>query len=107
MPLDPETRERIQRLVDGAPVVLFMNGSREMPQCGFSARVAGLLDTHLADYRTVDVPGDPAIRDGVKAFSEWPTIPQLYVGGEFVGGCDIVCEMHAAGELQDVLGAAR
>ena len=106
MPLAPETRDRMQRLIDDAPVVLFMKGSREMPQCGFSAQVVALLDSQLADYRTVDVLEDPEIRQGIKEFSEWPTIPQLYVGGEFVGGCDIVSEMHSSGELRDALEAA-
>lgn len=103
MSLEPETRERIQRLVDGAPVLLFMKGDRSQPQCGFSARVVAALDSQGADYETVDVLADPALREGIKIFSEWPTVPQLYVNGEFVGGCDIVTEMHGTGELRDAL----
>jgi monothiol glutaredoxin len=106
MAMDETTRERIQNLIDGDRVVLFMKGSRGMPQCGFSARVVGMLDTLLADYATVDVLQDPAIREGIKAFSEWPTVPQLYVGAEFVGGCDIVTEIHQSGELAATLGVA-
>jgi monothiol glutaredoxin len=106
MALDETTRQRIQALIEGDPVVLFMKGSRTMPQCGFSARVVGILDTLLADYTTVDVLQDPEIREGIKAYSEWPTVPQLYVGGEFVGGCDIVTEIHQTGELATTLGAA-
>ena len=103
MPADPALQQRIRRIVRGAPVVLFMKGTREGPRCGFSARVVAALDTHLADYRTLDVLQDPGLRGAIKEFSEWPTIPQLYVGGEFVGGCDIVCEMHESGELRDAL----
>ena len=106
MSLPEETRQRIQSLVDANRVLLFMKGDRFAPQCGFSARVVQLLDGHLGDYATVDVLQDPEIRQGIKEFSEWPTIPQLYVGGEFVGGCDIVTEMHASGELRDALEGA-
>jgi len=107
MSLDEATRERIHELVTGHPVVLFMKGNRQMPQCGFSARVVGLLDELLGDYRTVDVLSDPAIREGVKTFSSWPTIPQLYVAGEFVGGCDIITEMYQSGELHEKLGVKK
>ena len=103
MSLEPETRERIQRLIDGAPVLLFMKGNRSQPQCGFSAQVVAALDSHGAEYETVDVLADPALREGIKAFSEWPTVPQLYVSGEFIGGCDIVTEMHESGELRHAL----
>ena len=84
-----------------------MKGQREAPQCGFSARVVELLDHLLPDYETVDVLSDPAIREGIKTFSSWPTIPQLYVRGGFVGGCDIVMETFASGELHETLGVAR
>lgn len=104
MSLDAETRDRIQSLVDAHEVLLFMKGDRESPKCGFSATVVGILDQLLPRYATVDVLADPAIRDGVKAFSRWPTIPQLYVRGEFQGGCDIVQETFASGELQRALG---
>jgi monothiol glutaredoxin len=104
MSLDVETRSRLQALVDEHEVLVFMKGSREAPQCGFSASVVGILDQLLPRYATVDVLSDPAIREGVKAFSQWPTIPQLYVRGEFQGGCDIVQETFASGELLRTLG---
>jgi monothiol glutaredoxin len=99
-----QARAQIQQLVTTNPVVLFMKGNRQAPQCGFSAQVVQILDGIVPSYETVDVLSDPALRDGIKEFSSWPTIPQLYVRGEFVGGCDIVREMHASGELQKKLG---
>lgn len=104
MTLPEATRQRIQELVSGNRVMLFMKGHREAPQCGFSARVVGILDSYLDDYATVDVLANPDVREGIKVFSSWPTIPQLYVGGEFIGGCDIVTELHASGELFGALG---
>ncbi len=101
--MDDATRERIDGLVKGHPVTLFMKGNRQMPQCGFSATVVQILDQLLPDYQTVDVLQDPAIREGIKEYSSWPTIPQLYVAGEFQGGCDIVIEMYENGELQQKL----
>ena len=103
MSLDPETRKRIQSLVGSDRVVLFMKGNRQMPQCGFSAQVVRILDSLVPDYTTCDVLSDPGIRQGIKDFSNWPTIPQLYVDGEFLGGCDIVTELYQSGELQDRL----
>jgi monothiol glutaredoxin len=100
------TRQRIQALIDSDRVVLFMKGSRAMPQCGFSARAVDILDRLVPDYTTVDVLQDPEIRQGIKDFSSWPTIPQLYVGGEFVGGSDIVAELDASGELKRQIEAA-
>lgn len=99
------TNERIRNLVQDHRVLLFMKGTRGMPQCGFSAQVVQILDSLLAEYETVNVLEDPEIRAGIKEFSSWPTIPQLYVGGEFQGGCDIIREMHESGELQQTLGA--
>lgn len=96
--------DRIKELVDDNEVLLFMKGNRSFPQCGFSARVVEILDDYLPEYATVDVLQDPEIRQGIKEFSSWPTIPQLYVKGKFVGGCDIVTEMRQTGELDDVLG---
>jgi monothiol glutaredoxin len=104
MALDEATRSRIRRLVDTHPVLLFMKGTREEPRCGFSATVVQLLDQLVADYETCDVLADAAVREGIKEFSEWPTIPQLYVGGEFLGGCDIVTELFQSGELHARLG---
>ncbi len=106
--MDDKTRERIQKTIDADRVVLFMKGTREFPQCGFSARVVQILDRLVPAYTTVDVLADPAIRQGIKDFASWPTIPQLYVDGELVGGCDIVTEMFQTGELAPLLrGTAR
>jgi monothiol glutaredoxin len=102
--MDPATRARIQAEIDRDPVVLFMKGTRRAPQCGFSATVVQILDGLLGDYHTVNVLSDAGIREGVKAFSDWPTIPQLYVKGEFVGGCDIVKDLVSKGKLEQVLG---
>jgi monothiol glutaredoxin len=103
--MDPRTRQEIDSLVAGDRVVLFMKGNRSQPQCGFSATVVQILDELVPDYTTVDVLANPAIRDGIKTYSSWPTIPQLYVDGEFVGGCDIVRELYGTGELHEKLGA--
>lgn len=107
MSLDESTRGRISGLIREHRVLLFMKGNRQAPQCGFSARVIGMLDELLPEYETVDVLSDPEIREGVKVFSSWPTIPQLYVAGEFLGGCDIVTEMYESGELHEKLGVTR
>ena len=93
---------RIRDLIDSHDVVLFMKGTREMPQCGFSSRVAGVLNYMGVSYQDVNVLADADIRQGIKDFSDWPTIPQLYVKGEFVGGCDIVTEMTLSGELDQM-----
>ena len=97
-------REHIQELVTRNPVLLFMKGNRDAPQCGFSATVIRILDTLIPDYATEDVLQDASLRDAIKTFSSWPTIPQLYVNGEFIGGCDIVQELFANGELHKTLG---
>jgi monothiol glutaredoxin len=94
------TKERIQDVITTHDIVLFMKGVPAAPQCGFSAAVVQILSSMGVPFATVDVLQDPFIRDGIKEFSQWPTIPQLYVKGEFVGGCDIVREMFQAGELQ-------
>ena len=104
MQLNDETRKKIEGIVASDDVVLFMKGNRQFPQCGFSATVVQILDHLIPQYTTVDVLQDPEIRDGIKAYTQWPTIPQLYVKGEFVGGCDIVREMFQSGELQQTLG---
>ncbi len=103
MALDEPTRSRIANTIGSDRVVLFMKGTRDFPQCGFSARVVQMLDQLVPDYTTVDVLADPGIRQGIKDFSTWPTIPQLYVAGEFVGGCDIITEMFQSGELQTLM----
>ncbi len=91
--------DQIKQTVTGNDVVLFMKGTKMMPQCGFSSRVAGVLNFMGVEFADVNVLADDAIRQGIKDFSDWPTIPQLYVKGEFVGGCDIVTEMMLSGEL--------
>ena len=98
-----DSQTRIAELVQKNDVVLFMKGTELFPQCGFSSRAIAILDRLGAKYETVDVLQDPEIRNGIKAFSDWPTIPQLYVKGEFVGGSDIMMEMYEAGELQQLL----
>jgi monothiol glutaredoxin len=95
--------DQIRETVTGNDVVLFMKGTKSMPQCGFSSRVAGVLNYMGVDFVDVNVLADDVIRLGIKDFSDWPTIPQLYVKGEFVGGCDIVTEMTLSGELDELL----
>jgi monothiol glutaredoxin len=97
------TTERIKGIIAGSDVVLFMKGVPAAPQCGFSAAVVQILSQLAVPFQSVDVLSDPQIREGIKVFSDWPTIPQLYVKGEFVGGCDIVREMFKAGELATML----
>ncbi len=97
------TAERIEGILAGSDVVLFMKGVPAAPQCGFSAAVVQILSKLAVPFTGVDVLSDPAVREGIKVFSDWPTIPQLYVKGEFVGGCDIVREMFQAGELAALL----
>lgn len=104
MSLPAATQERIESILKSDRVVLFMKGTRNQPQCGFSAATIGILDSLVADYTTVDVLSETDIREGIKTFSNWPTIPQLYVDEEFLGGCDIVREMYNAGELHQVFG---
>lgn len=99
-----DIRHRIEEIVSKNPVVLFMKGTRRAPSCGFSARVVDVLDELIDDYLTVDVLADEAIREGVKEYGQWPTIPQLYVRGKLVGGADIVTEMMRDGELATLLG---
>ncbi len=94
--------DRIRETVTAHDVVLYMKGTKMMPQCGFSSRIAGVLNYMGVDYTDVDVLADADIRQGLKDFSNWPTIPQLYVKGEFVGGCDIVTEMTLSGELDSL-----
>jgi monothiol glutaredoxin len=101
-----EPKDKIAEIVGANDVVLFMKGTALFPQCGFSSRAIAILDRLGATYETVDVLQDPEIRQGVKAYSDWPTIPQLYVKGEFVGGSDIMMEMFESGELQELLKAS-
>ena len=98
-----QTTQNIQTTIDTNAVVLFMKGSKKMPQCGFSSAVVNALSYLEVDFKDVDVLEDGELRDGIKTFSDWPTIPQLYIKGEFVGGCDIVKEMFESGELSAYL----
>ena len=98
--MDSTVQDRIRQQVADAPVVLFMKGTPVFPQCGFSAAVVQILSHMGIKFKGVDVLSDPSVRQGIKEFSNWPTIPQLYVKGEFVGGCDIVLEMFQSGELK-------
>ena len=97
-----DAQTQIKKTVSSNDVVLFMKGTKMMPQCGFSSRVAGVLNYMGVEFADVDVLADDGIRQGIKEFSDWPTIPQLYVKGEFVGGCDIITEMTMSGELDQL-----
>ncbi len=99
-----DANNRIADIVKGNEIVLFMKGTALFPQCGFSSRAIAILERLGAPYETVDVLQDPEIRAGIKEYSDWPTVPQLYVKGEFVGGSDIMMEMFESGELQQLLG---
>ncbi len=101
-----DVQQEIAAVVKDNPVVLYMKGTRSLPQCGFSAAVVDCLREVGAPFKEIDVLADAEIRDGIKRYSDWPTIPQLYVAGEFVGGCDIIREMHAKGELATVISQA-
>jgi monothiol glutaredoxin len=101
--MNETVNDRIKNVVNGADVVLFMKGTPLFPQCGFSSRAIAILDHLGVEYATVDVLQDQDIRQGIKAYSDWPTIPQLYVKGEFLGGSDIMMEMYEAGELDALL----
>ncbi|MEM8974321.1 MAG: Grx4 family monothiol glutaredoxin [Pseudomonadota bacterium] len=100
---DQNVQDWIRETVNSNDVVLFMKGNAKMPQCGFSAQVAQILSLTGVEYKDINVLEDMSIREGVKNFTNWPTIPQLYVKGEFVGGCDIIREMYQQGELQQLL----
>lgn len=96
----------LEETVKAHPVVLFMKGTPLSPQCGFSATASGILLEHTRDLHTVDVIADPEVREGVKQFTNWPTIPQVFIGGEFVGGADILRQMHEGGELKELIAKA-
>lgn len=98
--------DRIQSAIAQNKILIFMKGNRNFPQCGFSAATVAVFDELGAPYETIDVLSDPEIRDQVKAYSNWPTIPQVYIDGKFVGGCDIVRELYESGELQEMVKSA-
>ncbi|HSC89592.1 MAG TPA: Grx4 family monothiol glutaredoxin [Polyangiaceae bacterium] len=102
--MDAELRSKIEGLVNSSRIVLFMKGNKMFPQCGFSARVVGILKESGVEFDTHNVLADAEVRQGLKEYSNWPTFPQLYVGGQLVGGCDIVTELYEKGELAQVLG---
>ncbi len=99
------TRDKIQSTIDSSRVVLFMKGSKNFPQCGFSHKVVAILKEHNVSFQDVNVLADQEVREGIKEFAQWPTIPQLYVDGKFVGGCDIVMDLHQSGELEKLLAS--
>ncbi len=105
-PMTPETKARIESLIQDNKVMVFMKGNKLMPQCGFSNNVVQILNVLGVPFETVDVLADAEIRDGIKTFSSWPTIPQVYVNGEFVGGSDILIELYQKGELQQIVEVA-
>jgi monothiol glutaredoxin len=102
--MDEQVKSLIQNHIDNNEVCLFMKGTPDAPQCGFSMAVANILKILEVNYKGIDVLEDQSLRDGIKTFSDWPTIPQLYIKKEFVGGCDIVKEMYASGELAKLFG---
>jgi monothiol glutaredoxin len=104
--MDPALQDRIQALVTSSPIFVFMKGTKLMPQCGFSNNVVQILNALAVPFVTFDVLSDPEIRQGIKDFSNWPTIPQVYVNGEFIGGSDILIEMYNSGELREKLAVA-
>ena len=104
--MDPHTQQRIEALIASSPVFVFMKGNKLMPQCGFSNNVVQILNALAVPFETFDVLSDMEIRQAIKDYSEWPTIPQVYVNGEFIGGSDILIEMYNSGELREKLAVA-
>ena len=104
--MDSKTQSRIQELIDSSPIMVFMKGTKLMPQCGFSNNVVQILTSLGISFETFDVLNDMEIRQGIKDFSDWPTIPQVYIKGEFLGGSDILIEMYNSGELKEKLEIA-
>jgi monothiol glutaredoxin len=101
--MDETINKRIEQTITENPITLFMKGTKEEPMCGFSAQVIHILNSYNIPYHSINVLDDWDIREGIKEYSNWPTIPQLYVSGKFVGGCDITMELHRKGEMQDIL----
>jgi len=104
--MTPEVQERIDNLIQQNKIVVFMKGNKLMPQCGFSNNVVQILNMLTVPFETIDVLSDPEIRQGIKEYSNWPTIPQVYINGQFVGGSDILIEMYQKGELQQMVEVA-
>lgn len=103
--MNEETRQRIDNDVKNNKIFLYMKGTPDMPMCGFSSQAVNLLQHYNAEFKSSNVLEDDEIRAGIKEYSDWPTIPQLYVNGEFIGGCDIITEMHTNGELEQLLSS--
>jgi monothiol glutaredoxin len=101
--MSQDVMKKIQSQIEKNKIILYMKGTKEMPLCGFSAKVVELLNSHGVPYETVDVLADQEIRQGIKEYSNWPTLPQLYVNGKFIGGCDICVELEERGELEPIL----
>jgi monothiol glutaredoxin len=104
--MDPQVQQRIEALIASSPVYVFMKGNKLMPQCGFSNNVVQILQSLAVPFETFDILSDMEIRQGIKEYSDWPTIPQVYVNGEFIGGSDILIEMYNSGELREKLAVA-
>jgi monothiol glutaredoxin len=104
--MSEDIMKKIQSQIDQNKVILYMKGTKEVPECGFSAQVVQIINSYDVPFETVDVLADPEIRQGIKDYSNWPTIPQLYINGKFIGGCDICMEMDASGELEPLLREA-
>lgn len=104
--MTPETKDRIDQLIQNNKVLVFMKGNKLMPQCGFSNNVVQILNILRVDYETVDILQDQELRQGVKEYSDWPTIPQVYINGQFIGGSDIMIELYQNGELQQIVEVA-
>lgn len=105
--MDPQVHDRIKAEIDQNKIILFMKGDKQAPQCGFSAQVVQILNSYGVDFKTINILEDHDLREGIKEYSNWPTIPQLYVNGEFVGGCDISMELHRKGKMQTILEQAK
>ena len=103
--MDPKIKEQIEKDTGGNKIMLYMKGTPEMPMCGFSARVVEILKSYHVPFKAFNVLDNEEIRQGVKEYADWPTIPQIYINGEFIGGCDILMEMHESGELSKLLNA--
>ena len=104
--MDEATREQIQTLIDTNPIVVFMKGNKNFPKCGFSATVVEVMKRVAVDYQDVDILEHPDLREGLKEFSSWPTFPQIYISGKFIGGCDILRDMFTSGELEPLVREA-
>ncbi len=102
-----DAKQRIENEVKNNKVVLYMKGTADMPMCGFSSQTVGILKSYNIPFKAINVLEDEEIRQGIKEYANWPTIPQLYINGEFVGGCDITTELHQSGELAELLGVAK